>query len=190
MGGPRALGGPGCVRSRLGATTMRLVFLAVVAVAGLAACSSGDENSGTPSQSTESPTTSSPVAPTNSLQAPDTAVQTTSVQTTSTTIPAGVKTVPEILGEGLSGTVTIAGYLVIEAGSPRICESLLEVEPPGCGGMSLAVGGSVDTPHLQDSGMGVRWSSEIVFLSGTFSGSKLIADGPPHQHRDPAAPPA
>lgn len=107
----------------------------------------------------------------------------TSVLPTPTSSPSPWPTpvgtpVPTALASGTTGHVTLAGYLVIDDGSARLCELLLDLEPPACGGMSVSVRGSVDHPELHASGS-VRWSAAQVDLSGNFTGSVLQADSPP-----------
>jgi hypothetical protein len=110
-------------------------------------------------------------------------IQTTAVPTSTTAAVPATAGVPvtDALAQNLTGQVTLTGFLVIEAGSPRLCELLLDGVPPACGGVSVSVAGPVDAPGLSDSGAGVRWSPFPVDLSGSFSGSKLVADGPPPQ---------
>lgn len=141
-------------------------LLAVLVLATCAAC--GDGSDGTPASA---PPTSEVVVRPSSPAVP-------APSPTATTLPVttGVP-VTDVLAQNLTGQVTLAGYLVIEAGSARLCELLLEVEPPACGGVSVSVTGPVDAPALLDSGTGVRWSPFPVDLAG----SKLVADGPPPQ---------
>lgn len=147
---------------------VRALLIAVLLV-GAPACSAQSGSGAQPTSTASSPSPS-----------PST-TGTTAVATTSTLPPTLGVAVTDALARNLTGQVTLTGYLVIEAGSARLCELLLEVTPPACGGVSVSVAGNVDAPGLLDNGAGLQWSPFPVDLSGSFSGSKLVADGPPPQ---------
>jgi hypothetical protein len=154
----------------------RRACLALVAAAVLGGCAADDA---APSSSTAATSGSSSSTTARSSTSPP----------ASSTVPAthGVP-VTDALARDVTGEVTLTGYLVIDNGSPRLCELLLELTPPACGGVSISVAGPVDSASLLDSGAGVRWSPFPVDLTGSFSGSKLVAAGPSPQLAAPAVP--
>ncbi len=154
----------------------RVAFVAAVAALLLAACAAEDSPATSSTASTAASTTAAPT--------------TAALATTNTTLPPTVGVlVPDALSQDLTGDMTLTGYLVIDQGAARLCAELLQPEPPACGGMSVSVAGTVDSPAMRAAGTGVRWSPFPVDLSGSFSGSKLFAGGPPPQLVPPTIPP-
>jgi hypothetical protein len=70
--------------------------------------------------------------------------------------------VQEALLVGLDAPQLISGYLIEEGGTLKLCESLQESEPPGCGEPSLTVEGDplADLPR-----------GELVDVTGQVSGT-------------------
>lgn len=61
----------------------------------------------------------------------------------------------------LDAPTLVSGYLIEEGGTLKLCESLQESEPPGCGEPSLTIAGST----LDDQPRG-----ELVDINGTVTG--------------------
>jgi len=69
--------------------------------------------------------------------------------------------------------VTVTGYLVAKGDDVRLCASLAESMPPGCGGASLQVNGADLTRlELQRSGT-AAWSTATLSMTGTIAGGVL-----------------
>ncbi len=72
--------------------------------------------------------------------------------------------VQEALLVELAGATLVSGYLIEEGGTLKLCESLQESEPPGCGEPSLTIKAST----LDDLPRG-----ELVDVNGTVTGTTL-----------------
>lgn len=83
-----------------------------------------------------------------------------------------------------STVVDVAGFLIFGPDEVRICEALAESFPPQCGGDSLVV--DVLEPGLLESRLStadtggdlnpevpVRWTDEVVMISGQMQGGRL-----------------
>jgi hypothetical protein len=72
--------------------------------------------------------------------------------------------VQEALLVGLDAPQLVSGYLIEEGGTLKLCDSLQESEPPGCGEPSLTVKGDM----LADLPRG-----ELVDVNGQVSGTTI-----------------
>ena len=72
--------------------------------------------------------------------------------------------VQEALIVGLDAPTLVSGYLIETGGTLKLCQSLQESEPPGCGEPSLTIKGSTldDLPR-----------AEFVDVNGTVTGMTL-----------------
>jgi predicted secreted protein len=108
-----------------------------------------------------------------------TATVTTTVSTTSTTSttaePAvGVSALFD--GEG-PRAVTVGGFVVVDAGSARLCEVLMESLPPQCGWAWIVVPNIEGLDLEFERAGGVAWTPSPVEIAGFFDGTRFIADG-------------
>ncbi len=77
--------------------------------------------------------------------------------------------VQEALLVGLDAPTLVSGYLIESDGMLKLCESLQESDPPGCGEPSLTIEGGT----LEDEPRG-----ELVDINGTVEGTTLtLVDG-------------
>ena len=56
-------------------------------------------------------------------------------------IPSGGLSVSEALANDLDGPLLVRGYVIVRDDEYRLCESILESDPPQCGGRSLRIEG-------------------------------------------------
>ncbi len=88
--------------------------------------------------------------------------------------PAAVAFVSPSPSPGSGDETAVEGFLVHRDGTTRLCQYLLESYPPQCGGSSVQVDNLAldDVAGLQ-SAEGVRWSDDVVRLSGRLSDGVL-----------------
>jgi hypothetical protein len=71
------------------------------------------------------------------------------------------------------GPILVNGFVLIEDGEARLCESLAESFPPQCGGPSLVLDGfDPDSVTLSEE-QGVRWTDDVVQVVGVRNGGTL-----------------
>ena len=78
-------------------------------------------------------------------------------------------------GEGPREAI-VAGFVIWDDTSARLCETIMESHPPQCGGMWVVI---ADPEHLAvgfDEAQGVRWTANRVDVAATFDGNRLIID--------------
>ncbi len=90
--------------------------------------------------------------------------------TSSATAPIEVA---ELLAGSTPTDATVVGFVVIDDGGSRLCETLAESFPPQCGGAAVAIA-NPDTLALNlEQEQSVRWTSERVQLPGTYDGTRF-----------------
>lgn len=78
-------------------------------------------------------------------------------------------------GEGPREAI-VAGFVIWDGASARLCETIMESFPPQCGGMWIVI---ADPDHLEtefDEAQGVKWTPNRIEVEATFDGNRLILD--------------
>lgn len=86
-------------------------------------------------------------------------------------------TVSEALESRADSVITIQGFLFDDGSGPLLCETLAESFPPQCGGASVPVSGheeAVAVPLVAEQG--VTWSDQPLVLSGEIVDGTLVVD--------------
>jgi predicted secreted protein len=78
------------------------------------------------------------------------------------------------LVDGESGDVAVRGFVIWDNTSARLCEVLLESYPPQCGGASVDIADPERLGVDLEEAQGVRWTSNVVTLVGSFDGERLV----------------
>jgi hypothetical protein len=76
----------------------------------------------------------------------DDAATATSSASAGAPAPGGGLTVSEAIASDLEGPLLVRGYLLERDGELRLCEAILESQPPQCGEPSLRVEGDAPEP--------------------------------------------
>jgi hypothetical protein len=90
--------------------------------------------------------------------------------------PVDSLSVADVLAAGtIDGSFVIRGYVFVAAdGSARICDAILELYPPQCGGDSIALAGDLSVFELTTD-QDVTWSDAPLRIEGTFDGTTFTA---------------
>jgi len=89
------------------------------------------------------------------------------------TATAGVIEVADLVSGSPVDSVTVAGFVVLDASGSRLCEALAESFPPQCGGSSVTIANPDQLDVELDTEQGVRWTNTRVTLTGSFDGDSL-----------------
>lgn len=83
--------------------------------------------------------------------------------------------VGELLDRGITGPVTVEGFIVIEDDDVRLCDALAESFPPQCGGDFAPLVGleAAEVPDLQTEGR-TSWTDLPVTLIGELVDDAIV----------------
>lgn len=89
----------------------------------------------------------------------------------------GGLTVSDALATDATGIIAVKGFLFVDDGGARLCESLAESFPPQCGGSSIPVTGYDEVLSVPlTTAQGVSWTDDVVSFLGEIVDGTLIVD--------------
>lgn len=87
--------------------------------------------------------------------------------------------VADAVAAGIDGGFLMSGFYLAVGGEARLCESLAESFPPGCGGTSILLDPAEAPEGVATTTEGdVTWSEQPISVEGQIDGDVFVVGSP------------